>query len=122
MPTTADVREIAVSGEPVRARTTAVEALEGRGFTFTWQDEWSGSAEKGSKGKQLLLGGFAPHLQVDISLLAADHGTVVRLTRPSAGVSGGLMGRAKAIKQFNGVADDLVAAFQHAGVLLGGQP
>lgn len=30
------------------------------------------------------------------------------------------MGRAKAVKQFNGVADDLFATFKHAGVLLDG--
>jgi len=115
-----DSREIAVTGDPATARATAVQALESRGFTFTWQDEWSGTAEKGSKGKQMVLGGFAPHLQVGISLHAIDQGTVVRLTRPSSGVSGGLMGRAKAVKQFNGVADDLHAAFGHAGVLLDG--
>src|SRR5215212_11001692 len=113
-----DTREITVAGDPSRARATVVQALEGRGFTFAWHDEWSGTAEKGSKTKQMVLGGFAQHLQVDISLHAVDQGTVVRLTRPSAGVSGGLMGRAKAIKQFKGVADELVAAFREAGVLL----
>jgi len=115
-----DTREIAVAGEPARARATVAQALESRGFTVSWQDEWSGMAEKGSKGKQLVLGGFAPHLQVGISLHAVDQGLIVRLTRPSSGVSGGLMGRAKAVKQFNGVADDLVAAFHEAGVLLDG--
>lgn len=116
----ADSREIAVTGDPARARTSVVQALESRGFTVVWQDDWSGTAEKGSKGKQVLLGGFAPHLQVGISLHAIDQGTVVRLIRPSAGVSGGLMGRAKAVKQFNGVADDLLAAFREAGVLVDG--
>jgi len=116
----ADSREIAVAGDPARARASVVQALESRGFTVAWQDDWSGTAEKGSKGKQVLLGGFAPHLQVGISLHAIDQGTVVRLIRPSAGVSGGLMGRAKAVKQFNGVADDLLAAFREAGVLLDG--
>jgi hypothetical protein len=116
----ADTREIAVAGDPARARATVVQALEGRGFTLDWQDEWSGTAAKGSKGKQMVLGGFAPHLQVGISLHATDRGTVVRLIRPSVGISGGLMGRAKSVKQFNGVADDLLAAFRQAGVLLDG--
>ena len=115
-----DSREIAVVGDPAAARATVVQALESRGFTVAWQDEWSGTAEKGSKGKQMMLGGFAPHLQVGISLHAIDRGTVVRLIRPSSGISGGLMGRAKAVKQFNGVADDLLAAFRQAGVLLEG--
>ena len=115
-----DTREIAVVGDPARARATVVQALERRGFSFAWQDEWSGTAEKGSKGKQVLLGGFAPHLQVGISLHAIDRGTVVKLVRPSSGISGGLMGRAKAVKQFNGVADELLAAFREAGVLLDG--
>lgn len=116
----ADSREIAVSGDPAAARASVVEALESRGFTVAWQDEWSGNAEKGSKGKQMVLGGFAPHLQLGISLHAIDQGTVVRLIRPSAGMSGGLMGRAKSVKQFNGVADDLLAAFRQTGVLLVG--
>ena len=106
---------------PRAGRATVVQALESRGFTFAWQDEWSGTAEKGSKGKQVLLGGFAPHLQVGISLHAIDRGTVVRLVRPSSGICGGLMGRAKAVKQFNGVADELLAAFREAGVLLDGR-
>jgi hypothetical protein len=120
MTTPVDTREIPVTGDPAQARASVVQALEGRGFTVAWQDEWTGTAEKGSKGKQVLLGGFAPHLQVGISLHSIDRGTVVRLDRPSAGLSGGLMGRAKAVKQFNGVADDLVAAFRQAGVLLEG--
>ena len=115
-----DTREIAVSGDPMQARASVVQALESRGFSVAWHDEWSGAAEKGSKGKQLLLGGFAPHLQVGLALHAIEAGTLVRLTRPSVGVSGGLMGRAKAVKQFNGVVDDLVAAFRQAGVLLEG--
>jgi hypothetical protein len=111
-------REIAVVGEPVKARATVVQALESRGFTVVWADEWSGTAEKGSKGKQIMFGGFAPHLKVGLSLHAIDRGTVVRLIRPSAGVSGGLLGRSKAIKQFNGVADEVYASFRQAGVLL----
>ena len=117
-----DSREIAVTGDPAAARATVVEALESRGFTVVWQDEWSGTAEKGSKGKQIMLGGFAPHLQVGLSLHAIDQGTVVRLIRPSIGISGGLLGRAKAVKQFNGVADDLITAFRQAGVLVDGSP
>jgi hypothetical protein len=115
-----DTREIPVTGDPTRARASVVQALESRGFAVTWHDEWSGTAEKGSRGKQLLLGGFAPHLQVGLALHAIDAGTVVRLTRPSVGMSGGLMGRAKAVKQFNGVVDELVAAFRQSGVLLEG--
>ena len=118
MPAPADAREIVVSGEPTRARATAVAALESRGFALTWTDEWSGTAEKGTRGRQLLLGGFAPHLRVGVSLHAVDVGTVVRLTRPSTGVSGGLRGRAKAVKQFDGVARELTAAFGAAGVLI----
>lgn len=113
-------REIAVAGDPTRARASVMQALESRGFTVVWQDDWSATAEKGSKGRQMLLGGFAPHLQVGISLHAIEQGTVVRLIRPSTGISGGLMARAKSVKQFNGIADDLLAAFRQAGVLLDG--
>ena len=67
-----------------------------------------------------MFGGFAPHLKVGLSLHAIDQGTVVRLIRPSSGISGGLMGRAKAVKQFDGIADDLLASFRQAGVLLNG--
>lgn len=115
-----DQREIAVTGDPAAARATVVHALENRGFTVSWQDDWSGTAEKGSKAKQIMWGGFAPHLKVGLSLHAIDQGTVVRLIRPSAGISGGMMGRAKAVKQFDGIADDLLASFRQAGVLLNG--
>jgi hypothetical protein len=118
----ADIREIVVSGEPARARSTAVEALESRGFALTWTDEWACTAETGTRGRQLLLGGFAPHVQVGLSLHAVDVGSVVRLTRASTGMSGGLMGRAKAVKQFDRVAGDLSAVFSAAGVLISPPP
>ena len=41
--------EFHIDGDAARAKATVVQALETRKFRFTWADEWSGVAERGSK-------------------------------------------------------------------------
>lgn len=113
----ADSSDIAVTGDATRARDTVANALTQQGFALTWADDWNGTASKGSKTKQRLLGAFAQYFEVGIAVFAVDGGAVVRITRPSAGLSGGLAGRQRAVNQFGNLDRDLRAAFAGAGVL-----
>ncbi|MHA3703381.1 hypothetical protein ACXR2U_14480 [Jatrophihabitans sp. YIM 134969] len=113
----ADITDIAVTGDPSRARDTVAEALAAQGFTLTWTDDWNGVATRGSKKKQMLLGAFAQYFEVGIAVFGVDGGSVVRLTRPSAGVSGGLAGRQRAVNQFGKLGKDMRQTFAAAGVL-----
>jgi hypothetical protein len=121
-----DFVDITVAGDPTLARDTAAGALAARGFTMVWTDTWTGVATKGSKGKQAIFGSFAQYLEIGISVYAANSGaenaasaTIVHLTRPSTGMSGGLAGRAKARKNFATLSTELGEVFRANGVFIG---
>ena len=113
----ADQTEIAVTGDAAKARDTVAGALTAQGFQLTWNDDWNGVASKGSKKKQMLLGAFAQYFEVGIAVFAVDGGSVVRLTRPSAGLSGGVAGRQRAVNQFSKLSKEMRETFGAAGVL-----
>jgi hypothetical protein len=111
-------RDLPVVGDPALARGTVINALAGRGFAITWADEWNGTATKGSKAMQVLFGAFALRLEYGVNVFTADDGTtVVRLSRPSTGVTGGLIGRSKATTRFRELADEVTEVFRANGVL-----
>ena len=68
-----------MTGDPARARDTVAGALTAQGFALTWTDDWNGTASKGSKTKQRLLGAFAQYFEVGISVFGVEGGSVVRL-------------------------------------------
>lgn len=113
----ADTTEIAVTGDPTRARDTVAGALTAQGFTLNWADDWNGVASRGSKKKQMLLGAFAQYFEVGIAVFGVEGGSVVRLTRPSAGLSGGVAGRQRAVNQFSKLSQEMRDVFGAAGVL-----
>jgi hypothetical protein len=110
--------DINVAGDAGRARETVASALEARGFKVVWTDAWNGTATKGSKTKQAILGALATYFEVWINVFAADGSAVIHLSRPSTGISGGLAGRARAKKQFASLGAELSGVFQANGVLL----
>ena len=117
-----DFADITVAGDPALARDTAANALIARGFAVAWSDPWTGIATKGSRGKQAVFGGFTPYLEVNISVHAVENASVVHLSRPSTGMTGGLAGRAKARKNFATLAAEVTEVFRYNGVLLASTP
>ena len=113
-----DQVDIAVAGNPALARDTVANALSTRGFTLAWSDDWNGVATKGSKTKQAWLGALALYLEVNINVGVVNGTTVVRLSRPSTGISGGLVGRQKARAQFQSLTTEVTGVFRDHGVLL----
>jgi hypothetical protein len=114
----ADSVDIAVAGDPARARDTIAGALAARGFAVTWSDDWNGLATRGSKTKQLVLGTFALYLEVSVTVFSVDNAVIVRLSRPSTGMTGGLAGRAKARKQFASLTAEVTEVLRANGVLI----
>ena len=76
-------------GDPLAARATAEQALVERKFEVTWQDEWTGTAVRGSKALNLVAGALAQYFKVGVRLMAAGPGeTIVRIDRESSGWTG----------------------------------
>ncbi len=112
--------EFALQGDPARAKSTAIQALESRKFKMTWTDEWTGFAERGSKIANALLGAFAQYFKVGLSVRSAEGGTsIVRVEKTSKGMMGGAIGMARTNKNMNSLRDELQATFANAGVLQG---
>ena len=103
---------------PRERATRSPGALTARGFAVSWSDEWNGLAAKGSKGKQLVFGAMAMRFEVNLNVFVDNGVTIVRMSRPSTGMSGGLAGRARARNQFASLTTEVTGVFQANGVLL----
>jgi hypothetical protein len=110
--------EIAVAGDPAKARDTVAGALVARGFKVSWPDQWNGVASKGSRTKQMFLGALAVYFEVNLTVYVVDNATMLRISRPSTGISGGLAGKMRAHKQFTTLAAEVTEVFRANGVLL----
>jgi hypothetical protein len=109
-----------VTGDPVVARVTAEQALMANGFKVTWHDDWTATAERGSKVGNALAGAFAQYFQVGVRLMSVQTGeTTVRLERQSSGMMGGLVGMSRVRSNMTALTAQLQATFQAAGVLRG---
>lgn len=113
--------DFTVTGDPARAHATATEALEGRKFTLTWSDPWTGVAERGSKVGNVLAGAMAQYFKIGVRVMSAptDGQAIVRIEQQSSGWMGGAIGAHRTKKNFAGLRDELRATFETAGVLVG---
>jgi hypothetical protein len=110
--------EYFVAGDPARAKATVVQALESRGFRFTWSGEWDAIAERGSKTANMLAGAFAQYFKVGVNVRSMPDGSsVIGIEKSSKGYMGGAWGASKTNKNFDTLAADLEATFGQAGVL-----
>jgi len=109
-----------VAGDVERAKVTAVEALQMKGYRLTWGDQWSATAEKGSKIGNALAGGFAQYIKLGLQVRAGQtpDQSVISLVQGSKGFMGGALGVAKTNKARNQLRDELAAIFNQAGVLV----
>ena len=107
-----------VTGDPATARATAEQALVARKFRVTWADEWTGTAERGSKVANLVAGALAQYFKVGVRLMTAQAGeTTVRIERQSSGWMGGAIGASRTTKNMAALRGELEATFAAAGVL-----
>lgn len=114
--------DFTVTGDPAMARATAEQALTSRKFRITWNDDWTATAEQGSKVGNLLVGSFAPYFKIGVQLRSLQPGeTVIRVESQSSGMAGGAIGVVRTRKNFMSLRTELEATFQAAGVLCGVQ-
>jgi hypothetical protein len=107
-----------VTGDPAAARATAQKALEARKFEVTWHDEWTATAERGTKTANLLIGAFAQYFKVGLRLMSTEPGeTTVRIERQSSGWMGGAISVARTNKNLASLRGELESTFAGAGVL-----
>jgi hypothetical protein len=112
--------DFVVTGDPLAARAAAEQALVERKFEVAWQDEWTGTAVRGSKALNIVAGAFAQYFKVGVRLMTAGPGeTIVRIERESSGWTGGAIGAARTTKNLNSLRGELQATFANAGVLRG---
>ena len=111
--------EFVLTGDPERAKATAIQALESRKFRLAWSDEWTGVAERGNKIANAIFGALAQYFKVGVRVMSGDAGqAIVRLDRLSRGMMGGAIGAARTTKNFNALRVELEAAFGAANVLV----
>jgi hypothetical protein len=109
-----------VVGDPVKARATIEEALVARKFKVKWSDDWTATAERGSKLANAIAGAFAQYFKVGVRLMSAEPGeTTVRIERQSSGLMGGAIGASRTTKNMTALRTELESTFSGAGVLRG---
>jgi hypothetical protein len=112
--------DFTVTGDPVRAAATADQALVARKFRVTWQDQWTATAERGSKVANVIAGAAAQYFKVGVRIMSGDQGTtIIRIERQSSGWLGGAIGAARTTKNLERLRAELESTFSEAGVLHG---
>jgi hypothetical protein len=107
-----------VTGEPATAKATVERALVDRTFVVSWDDQWTGTARRGSKILNIFGGALAQYFKVGINIMSTDAGlTTVRISRESSGMSGGAIGVTRTNKNMDSLREELRATFSAAGVL-----
>ncbi len=109
-----------VTGDAAAARATAEQSLVARKFKVTWNDDWSATAERGSRVANALAGAFAQFFKIGVRITAAGPAeTTIRIESQSSGAMGGAIGVARTRKNFTSLRTELEATFNAAGVLRG---
>ena len=68
--------DITFSGDPSRAKSAIEQAVLARGYSITWTDSWTGTAQKGSKH------GFSTFYKVGLSIMSGTLGQVTLRVSP----------------------------------------
>lgn len=114
-----------VTGDPASARAAAEDALLEQQFQLNWTDDWTATAERGSKAANYLLGGMVKYLKIGVRVMSGPDGqTIVHIESESSGhYTGGSAWVGQAIgdrhmaDELGALRSDLVSRFTNAGVL-----
>ncbi|MDR2374383.1 MAG: hypothetical protein LBD77_09910 [Bifidobacteriaceae bacterium] len=115
-----------VSGDPTKARATVDQLLAERGFSLSYSDAFTGTAERGSKAGTVAFGALAgssnQHLKVNLNFASDPYGnTAITIAAATTGAAAGLIGVNRAKKAYGELFAAIRATFAQAGVLLGEQ-
>jgi hypothetical protein len=110
--------DIAIKGDSTAAREAAIKALEARKFRLEWHDDWTATAERGSKVLNAVAGALAQYFKVGLRVMTTEQGeTVVRFEKQSKGYMGGAIGAARTRKNMERLRDDVKNSFEQQGIL-----
>ncbi|HNJ98001.1 MAG TPA: hypothetical protein PLV13_07740 [Ilumatobacteraceae bacterium] len=110
--------EYDLTGDPQRAKATAIQALESRKFKITWSGDWDAVAQRGNVAANLLFGAFAQYFKVGVTVRSGAQGvSVVRIDKSSSGWTGGWLGASRTKRNFESLHAELESTFRTAGVL-----
>ena len=110
--------EFDLTGDPQRAKATAIQALESRRFKLTWSNDWDAVAERGNVVANVLFGALAQYFKLGLSVRSGAPGvSIIRIDKSSSGWMGGWMGARRTKSNFESLHADLEASFRAAGVL-----
>ena len=110
--------DLAIRGDAAAARDAATNALQSKKFRLTWQDEWTATAERGSKVANVILGALAQYFKVGLRVMSTEGGeTVVRFERLSKGWMGGAIGAMRTRRNMERLRDEVKQAFEQQGIL-----
>jgi hypothetical protein len=101
------------------------EGLAATGFDVTWGGDGTATAERGSKGKSLVLGALSKDTYMRLTLVvqSGGDGTTITLMPATSGLAGGLIGMRRSKKAFAATADAIRAALAaRGGNTRGGEP
>ena len=112
--------ELTVNGSMENLRNLTQQAFASNGFNITWENPSKGKAEKGSRGANIALGGFAQRHVVGIEIFPGTQAGTLRIeTLGRPGMTGGLIGARKVSKQLDTLSETLAAWFTQQGLLMG---
>lgn len=108
-----------LTGDPRSALATSLDALRGQKYEVTQDSEWSATAEIGSSGRVALLGAFAPHIRLTVSVATRLDGAAITLAPTTTGAVGGLIGMNKVKKAVTSAGEGVQQALDTTGQLAG---
>ncbi|QVQ54489.1 hypothetical protein J4H86_12955 [Spiractinospora alimapuensis] len=107
---------------PADARTVLENALSEQGYRMSWENEYRGLAEKGSKTKAMLLGALAMHFKYNLQIDQAPDGSIVAsVFLGNTGMSGGAIGLAKVRTELDRLYTVVRQAYESKGILRGAE-
>src|SRR5437879_4148421 len=111
--------EIGIRADAPASRAMASQLLEANKFRLTWHDEWTATAERGSKVGNALGGAFAQYFKVGLRVLSGGEGEmIIRFEQQSSGWMGGALGARRTTKNMEWLRDNMSSWLQQQGMFL----
>jgi hypothetical protein len=111
-----------VRAEPTSARLLTASFLSAEGYALEWDDEWDGTARKGSRALHFMAGGIAQSYSFDLNIryLGGTNGDTrssIEMRQDARGFTGDRVATSKTQAEVDLLDAGLRCALESAGVL-----
>lgn len=111
-----------VRAHPDQARQITATFLSAEGYSLDWDDEWDGTAQKGSRALHFLAGGIAQSYSFDLNIryLGGSNGDThcsIEIRQDARAYTGDAVGNPKTQSELAHLDAGLRSALDAAGVL-----